>query len=764
MTATLSATRARGLAVVLFLAAAAGCQCGTSGSTIGNTGGGGGALDAGGGGGSGGGGGGGADAGQDAGASCRDGDACGDGGVCAGGTCCAGDLACGAQCCASGQVCSFLQCVAPGPACRDSSDCSGADFCDLSVSTPAVRDGGVCVVGPTPGRCLSPPPGCPPDAGAAAGRSCVEPCRFTRAAGQLDPVVKYAWGDWTAPGTPDDVMMAPIVAQLTDDDCDGRITSQDQPEIVFVTFASGAYTQVGTAHAVTVRGGQLVDVWAVPALIKASSQLASGNVDGQPGNEVVGCTPTGPVALNGADGSVLWQAPAGPSCTTLSLADLEGDGHVEVITESTIYAGETGAVLRTLPAAVNNTIADVDGDGQQDVVTAAKVYQADTSVLAEVSGPAGYVAIGDLDLDGRPEIVSVNSASHTLSLWSYDPAQPAKGRLVRTGVDINLTLSPSLCPAGSSGNTRGGGPPTVGDFNADGYPDVALAGGIGYAVFDGRKLMDAAVADADTALWIRQTRDCSSAATGSTLFDFDGDGQVEAVYGDELNLHIYDSATGAERFTTCNTSGTLIEYPLVADVDNDGQADLVVASNAYAFSCAQPAGERRSGIRVFSSASGNWVVTRRVWNQHAYSVTNIEEDGRVPAHPARNWTVPGLNNFRQNKQPGLEFAAADAVVSVAGACEPAGVVFDVVVRNIGEASMPAGVGVELVVDPTTAPMVLTTLATTRALGPTQAERLTFVAPVSVAAREVLARLLTSGLRQCRTDNDTSAPPVVGCLN
>lgn len=132
-----------------------------------------------------------------------------------------------------------------------------------------------------------------------------------------------------------------------------------------------------------------------------------------------------------------------------------------------------------------------------------------------------------------------------------------------------------------------------------------------YAVFDGKKLMDGTAVDR-TLLWIRETRNCSSAATGSTLFDFDGDGRVEAVYADEVNLHVYDSATGAERFTTCNTSGTLIEYPLVADVDNDGQADLIVVSNAYAFDCEGAPGVRHSGVRVFSSMDDDWVVTRRV--------------------------------------------------------------------------------------------------------------------------------------------------------
>ena len=101
---------------------------------------------------------------------------------------------------------------------------------------------------------------------------------------------------------------------------------------------------------------------------------------------------------------------------------------------------------------------------------------------------------------------------------------------------------------------------------------------------------------------------------------------------------------------------------------------------------------------------------------------------------------------------------------MSGACGPAGVTFQVVVRNVGEASLPAGVRVQLVVDPQTTATVLTTLTTTRSLGPTQAERFVYTTTEDVAARPVLARILAAGLRQCRTDNDTSDPPTVGCIN
>ena len=55
----------------------------------------------------------------------------------------------------------------------------------------------------------------------------------------------------------------------------------------------------------------------------------------------------------------------------------------------------------------------------------------------------------------------------------------------------------------------------------------------------------------------------------------------DSVYADELYMRIYDGTTGEVLTQECNTSGTLHEYPLVADVDGDGQADIVVTSNSY---------------------------------------------------------------------------------------------------------------------------------------------------------------------------------------
>ncbi len=126
-----------------------------------------------------------------------------------------------------------------------------------------------------------------------------------------------------------------------------------------------------------------------------------------------------------------------------------------------------------------------------------------------------------------------------------------------------------------------------------------------------------------------------------TAFDFLGDGRAEAAYADARQLFLIDT-TGRTVLTAPRTSLTVFEYPVVADVDNDGSADLVVPSSQSATGASAPA------VRVFGEALGSWVPTRRIWNQHTYHVTNVGEDGSIPRQEVRPWRI--LNSFRANAQ------------------------------------------------------------------------------------------------------------------
>jgi hypothetical protein len=713
---------------------------------------------------------------------CITGQACGDGGVCAGESCCSAALACGDACCIAGQVCSFQKCVNPGAACHDSSECGAAEYCEFSLGdeSDAGPPDAACTGGASQrnGKCLPRPPTCAADAGAPDGGAldCLEKCEY-HPTGTFSPVLKASWGGQLVAPHGTDVMMAPIVIQLDDDNCDGKINEQDIPEIVFTTFTGGAYTKAGTLHAISMKNGALVDKWSssTPAVSPATS-LAGGDIDGLPGNEIIACGDTQPstIAFKG-DGTVLWTAAV--SCYMPSIADLDGDGAPEVIVEGGVLDGKTGAVKAPFsPALGHFIVSDLDGDGQLDIITATRAYHADGTKFVDTGLAGTWPAIADFDHDGKPEVVNIDNAAHTLSIWRYDPTQTGSFLVVRAAVDMNSPFPSNPCPTGSAGYTHGGGPPTVADFDGDGTPDVGLAGGIAYTVFNGKKLVDAAVAGPSTILWSVQTQDCSSASTGSSVFDFDGDGKAEVIYSDERYLRIYDGTNGNVLFQTCNTTGTLVEYPLIADVDNDGHADIVVVSNSYAsgnpsYQCNDGTNIAQAGVRVFGDANGTWVRTRRIWNQHPYHVTNVNEDGTIPAHEQPNWTQPGLNNFRQNKQPGSEFSAPDAVVSLGRVC-PGPSALVATVRNVGQAALPSGVAVGFYLGQPGSGTLLGQGTTKSVLYPAEAEEVTLALvnpdPGLLSGATPVYAVVDDGMpahplwHECRADNNTSSAMSAKC--
>ena len=125
---------------------------------------------------------------------------------------------------------------------------------------------------------------------------------------------------------------------------------------------------------------------------------------------------------------------------------------------------------------------------------------------------------------------------------------------------------------------------------------------------------------------------------------------------------------------------------------------------------------------MFGDELGKWVRTRRIWNQHHYHVTNVNEDGSIPTQEMQNWLADGLNNFRQNVQPQGEFSAPDLVVDLQSLCMGGYEVY-ARVRNIGQASVPAGVLVGFYDgDPMLGGNLLAQGVTTKTLYPAEAEK------------------------------------------
>ncbi|MCK9563769.1 MAG: VCBS repeat-containing protein, partial [Bacteroidales bacterium] len=301
----------------------------------------------------------------------------------------------------------------------------------------------------------------------------------------------------------------------------------------------------------------------------------------------------------------------------MTIADLDQDGSAEIIHGRRVYSaagqflwegsgdhgGETGYGILSIAA-------DIDLSGTLEVIAGGTVYNADGSIKwRQPSIGSGFNAIGNFDDDDYPEIVVVSAGRLFL--------------LEHTGEII-------WGPVSLGGGT--GGPPTVADVDGDGVPDIGVAGSQYFSVF----------ASDGSLKWRQPISDFSSARTGSSVFDFQADGRAELVYADEQFLRVYDGATGTVLAQVPNISGTTLEYPVIADIDNSGSASIVVGANGG------PAGNR--GLKAYGSASNDWVGTRGLWNQHAYHINNINDDGTVPQVAEHSWL--DHNTYRLNRFPG----------------------------------------------------------------------------------------------------------------
>jgi hypothetical protein len=685
---------------------------------------------------------------------------CDDGMSCVLGACridCGAEPLCGGVCCDSGQACESDRCVAvcddPTSRCGVDSDicCGDEEAClrdacvPLGTTCAETEDCDVAeICDPALGRCLP--------------RSAVDVCEYRPPVGTFAPTIGCRWlppaGSRTASN---DVVMAPAVANLTDDNGDGATDLRDVPDIVLISFdypTDGCCTARGTLRVVDGRceedGSMRTIATILTPFLDNSSGVALGNLhpDTMPDERAPEIVATrqnmGTIAFrrtadDGSTWEIMWENTSylvngryNGSGAAPALADLNGDGQPEVIVGNVVLNGLDGSLVWdgnvTGGAGVgvgNNaflgptsTVADIDLDGVPEVIAGNTAYDGrDGSVewtyTYTTSNSAcggsvacdGYNAIGNFDGDDEAEVVIVR-----------------RGEVFVLEDDGTLKTQITI-PRDDCANNEGG-PPTVADFDGDGRAEIGVASADFYVVFDldcvGSPLP--AGCAGPNVLWQVPNTDCSSRSTGSSVFDFDGDGRAEVVYADERNFRILSGPDGTILFDDAtHRSNTRLEMPIVVDVDNDGKSEVLVPE--------APAGGG-GGLIVWTDMGNNWVRTRRIWNQHSYHVTNISEDGIVPRMEEPNWLHPRYNHFRQNVQPAGLFDAPDLVIEAIerDACNSSTetVEIAVVVGNHGALAVAPGVPVVVVVTPTGgAAEVLPVQLTTTYILPGGAERMIF---------------------------------------
>lgn len=587
--------------------------------------------------------------------------------------------------------------------------------------------------------------------------------------GSIEPNPEVEWPPATIE-FPDSnqVMMTPSIADLDGDEV---------PEILFVSFdtsASAGNENNPALHSPrrgvlrAIHGNTQAEAFAVPTTsggdpiyLAPLSNLAIGDIDGDDRPEIVGLRKAsgqvGLVAFD-SDGTVLWDcsdvASGASACNSDSgqphiwggpaIADLNQDGEPEIFHGNRIYSrlgiklwdpcddvayqancdimGSGDAELvndttkATSPVGSVSHAADLDNNGSMEIIAGNTVYEMGVGGLTDWHVKTGfdhYVrdsnndatlwdglgAIGDFNGDALPELVHV--AQEQVAILTSD----------------GTIVSQIQIPRGANSRWSAGGAPTVANFvDDDDAPEVGVAGRELYVIFD----VDTTTLELSVAAAF-EISEFSSSRTGSSVFDFDGDGSAEVVYNDECYLrilHIHADQADPENaswkrveviFEQQNSSFTTYEYPVIVDADADGNAEIVVCANDFGRTGPAPADPDirkyycepdnpnyapRHGIYVYGDLNDTWVPTRRIWNQHTYHITNVEENGAIPQQETRSWTTH--NTYRLNSQGSLFGIPAPDLVPNSGLslkrC-PAEVLIGVWVENQGQLFVPAGLSV-----------------------------------------------------------------------
>jgi hypothetical protein len=326
----------------------------------------------------------------------------------------------------------------------------------------------------------------------------------------------------------------------------------------------------------------------------------------------------------------------------------------------------------------------------------------------------GYTAVADMNIDGIPDIVVMGRAKVGL-----DPVQLGVYVWNKNGLLRFMTL------ANQNANGLIYSLPMIANVFDDtkrglakDFPEIVFASSSNMYCYNLH-----ATNFPDIAAWWFLPVGGPFSGDGwdgsASAFDFNGDGISEIVYCDNQNLRIiygghlpFPAGVDANRnwaATPFFQHATGFRYPVVADSDDDGQAEIIIFGSLGAPSTIG----QLPLLYVFGSADGPWPPCRNLWNQFNYNIVNVDDDLGIPVQQQQHWKefpAPGSGKRPLNMAlgqrgplngpPMLPLADLGSTVDTFY-CDLDSLRLRLLVCNNGSVSAPAGLSLQwYLADPT----------------------------------------------------------------
>lgn len=279
-------------------------------------------------------------------------------------------------------------------------------------------------------------------------------------------------------------------------------------------------------------------------------------------------------------------------------ADLDGDGHPDLLMLNAGSAGESVAVLlgnagtpgtfrsaQTLSVPYPNdaAVADLDGDGRADLILAGNAlmvamqkpgtpgsFSTPTSLFSTTSAFLS-VAVADLDGDGTPDVVAADVNTVTALFLAPGGTQPA----VRQAVTV-YHFPP---PAPNTGQNA----VAIADLDGDGRADIVVVDPIASKV--AVILQSHTVAGEFLPPVTYSLPANNDGMNRLMLADLDGDGHTDLVIAasDAVLVYLQDATQPGTFLPVSSYPAPLgADGVAVADIDGDGLSDIVIQSGVSA--------------------------------------------------------------------------------------------------------------------------------------------------------------------------------------